>query len=276
MLPTLFDGNDIIYHAQYPEFLRQYAEGLLWRIVLVGYQDKGFCIIGRIKNSTVNMQCVLASQRSEIRFIKCPDNAHTLLYNMGIYEFEIDATEWDMDSAFNPHKVSQESRARKKRREVALRNRSIYLDKFRHAYNLANVDERINLLVERAVGLGWLEKYREVSKKRFLTWFDKRESSNNKIVPAWVMKSATVLVTDKGAYPRDSLEMSVFACLWFAIHGPFDSYNGVKLSLPADFIQVVKKNGITDEWIQTVFNDGIIHSRYVDNKGQLYLESIEA
>lgn len=275
MLATLFKGEENVYHAQYADFLRQIEHGQIGEIVLAGYQNKGFFILGRIRSPGVEIQCVLVNQRSDVRFIKCPDNAHALLYNMGVHEFEIDATAWDMDSAFNPHKVSHESRQRKKRREDALRHRPIYLDKYRFAYNDVQIDERIRQLVECAVQQGWMEKGKEVTKKRFFTWFDKRELPDNKKVPAWAMKAAALLATDQGVYPRNDLEMSTFACLWFSIHGPFEDYEDAKKSLPGDFISSVMSAGVTSDWIETVFNDEILHARHVERKEQVYLEGKE-
>jgi hypothetical protein len=275
MLESLFKGNENVYHAQYADFLRQIEYGQIGEIVLAGYQSKGFFIIGRIKSPAVEIQCVLVNQRSDIRFIKCPDNAHALLYNMGVYEFEIDATAWDMDSAFNPHKVSHESRQRKKRREDALRHRPIYLDKYRFAYNDVQIDERIKQLVECAIQQGWVDEGKEITKKRFFTWFDKRDLPDNKKVPAWAMKSATLLATDQGVYPRNDIEMSTFACLWFSIHCPFKDYEDVKKSLPDDFISSVVAAGVSFDWIETVFNDEILHARHVERKEQVYLEEKE-
>ena len=90
MLATLCNNDDNVFHAQYADFLRQIEHGQIGEIVLTGYQDKGFFIIGKIKSPDVEIQCILVNQRSDIRFIKCPDNAHALLYNMGVTEFEID------------------------------------------------------------------------------------------------------------------------------------------------------------------------------------------
>jgi hypothetical protein len=273
MLASLFDGESGVLHAQYSDFLSQVEHGQIRDVVLAGYQDKGFFVFGRIKNDDLEIPCVLVTQHSEIRYIKCPDNAHTFLYNMGIEEFMIDASTWDMDSAFNPHKVSHESRQRKKRREDALRHRPLYLDKFRYAYNDVQIEERIQMLVDCAVEQGWLEQSKEISKKRFFTWFDKRELPDNKKVPAWAMKAAAVLATDQEVYPRNELEISVFACLWSSIHGPFDSLEQALESLPEGFISKVTSLGGEREWIDTAFNDEVLHARYVERKERQYQES---
>lgn len=120
MLQSLFNGNDSIYHAQFADFSRQIRFGQMKDIVLAGNKDKGFFVTGWIKSPSVEIPCVLVNQRSEIRYIKCPDKAHAFLYKMGVDEFEIDATNWDMEGAYNPHKASQESRLRKKYRESAI------------------------------------------------------------------------------------------------------------------------------------------------------------
>jgi hypothetical protein len=275
MQVTLFKDVNSILHAQYSEFYRQVGLGQIEKVVLAGEKDKGFYICGRVKNSAQKIVCILVTQHSEIRYIKCPDNAHSFLYNMGIIEFDIDTTCWDMDSAFNPHKVSQESRLRKKRREDALIHRPLYLDKFRFAFNDTPIEQRIQLLVSTAVQKGWLEEPRSISKNRFFTWIDKRDLPDNKKVPAWAMKAAVVLSTERGIYPRNDLELSVFACLWYSINGPFESREEALDSLPPGFIDDVCNAGVTMAHIETAFNDEVMHGRYVQRRERQFNESRE-
>lgn len=274
MPASLFEGVNSVLHAQYSDFFRQVELGQIENVVLAGEKDKGFFICGRIKNCAQTIVCVLVTQHSEVRYIKCPDNAHSFLYNMGIEEFDFDTRSWDMDSAFNPHKVSQKSRLRKKRRDEALMHRPIYLDKFRFAFNDTPIDQRIQLLVDCAVQRGWLENPREISKKRFFTWIVKRDLPDNKKVPAWAMKAAAVLATDKGIYPRNDLEVVVYACLWFSILGPFETVNDALASLPIGFADQVCAHGVDKSLIETAFNDEIMHARYVQRKERQYNESL--
>ncbi|MFA0809528.1 hypothetical protein [Microbulbifer epialgicus] len=273
MLTSLFDQKSCVMHLQYSEFLENTKKGQIQDIVLSGYKDKGFFIAGRIKGAEHDITCILVTQHSEIRYIKCPDNAHTFLYSMGINEFMVDTTSWDMESTFNPHKVSQQSRLRKKRRERALRNRPVYLDKFRFAYNDVQIEERIKILVECAVKQGWLEKSKIISKKRFFTWIDKKELPDKKKVPTWAMKSAALLATDKKVYPRNELEISVFACLWSSIYGPFESVDCALESLPGDFMNKISSQNIDKSCVEIAMADEVIHARFVKQQERLFQES---
>jgi len=45
--------------------------------------------------------------------------------------------------------------------------------------------------------------------------------------------------------------------------------------LPGDFISSVMSAGVSSDWIETVFNDEILHARHVERKEQVYLEGKE-
>lgn len=103
--------------AQYSDFRQQVKRGHVKEITLVGHGRSGFFLSGRIETPHSATFCVLVNQRSGVRFMKCLDSAHSVLYNLGVNQFKIDTTSWDMASAFNPHKSSYDSRQRKKHRD---------------------------------------------------------------------------------------------------------------------------------------------------------------
>lgn len=272
MPPSLFNCASV-YQAKADDFQRAVKSRQISGVVLQGYQDKGFFVRAKLLGSSDDVSCVLVNSRSEVMFIKDPDRAHDILYDMGVSDFEIDTTEWDMESAFNPHKVSQESRQRKKRREDALRFRPVFLDKYRYAYNHIQIEKRIEKLVEYAVDKGWLERQKEVPKRKFFMWSENRDLPDSKKVPTWAMKAAVALTVECGQYPRNDVEMGSFASLWSSIHGPFETIEQAFVSLPDGFIETVGEAGVTAEWVETVLNDEVLHAKNVKRAEEEFLAS---
>jgi len=262
MLNHLFKNGRSIFPAKKAAFRGHVDSGNIDSVTLAGCQDKGFVVFGILNNSKDDSVCMLVNRNSEIRFIKSPDVAHSFLYKLGVKKFNIDTTDWDMESSFDPHKVSQECRERKKRRDFAQKNLPLYLDKFRSAYSNLDIEAGFELLVRYALSRRWLESHQTISKKQVFSWFDRNKNSHQveveKEVPEWVVMSAANLSTKKGSYPTNSLELSVFARLWQSSNGMFSEIETFFDSLPTDFITTIKGFGLTESCTRTAFNDEII------------------
>lgn len=270
---SLFEDSENVYHAKAVDFERAVESKQIEKVVLKGYRDRGFFVRGKFSSKATDLTCVLVNSRSKVMYIKDPDRAHDILYDMGIEDFEIDTSEWDMESAFNPHKVSQESRQRKKRREDALRFRPVFLDKYRYAYNHIQIEQRIQKLVAYAVESGWLEQVKDVPKRKFFMWSESRDLPDHKKVPTWAMRAAVALTVDCGQYPRNDIEMASFASLWFSIHGPFETTAEAYNSLPCGFVDTVMEAGVSRAWIDMVLNDEVLHVRSVKRAEEEYQAS---
>lgn len=107
------DGSGNLFDLKYADFVKKIGRGEIVSVFLVAHGDGGFYILTEQKNSDVLVRYVLSTKTGEMRQFKNLDTAHELIVAMGIKEYRCQFSNWNRDSAYNPHKASTESRRKK-------------------------------------------------------------------------------------------------------------------------------------------------------------------
>jgi len=257
MQKNLFEHNVNVFQVKYPEFVKHVRDGNIIDVTLAGHEDRGFFVHGSFLNMENNNAVVLINQRAKIRFIKCPDVARTFLYGMGIKTFNMDTSNYHLDKSFNPHQASQESRVRKRRRQLVTEKQNVYFKKYLFSCKTQSVKESLAKLIDFADQ----QRILPVAKTEAFSLLKELtiDESVTVDIPKWALQAAVVLSTLNGVIPRNVTEMGVFTRNWRRSFGPFEDEREFYASLPAGFKRSVIGQTISpDEMLATVKDEVLL------------------
>lgn len=221
--------NERSYKVKQQEFIKMYENGDICDLALVSNKSEGFFIVGKLKRDDKGIhRCILVKQHGQIRYIKSPDFAHEFMYSLGVKGFSIDTLLWDEENVFNPHKVSFDSRIKKRNRDIALQSKGAYVEKLREfccldkgkiaevVHNIAPGDKHV---------------------KEIMGVFEKGQIPNyisDKLIVKFIH-----FLTEEGIFPQNHSEAVVFGYFWDI--SSEKSMNEVVDKMPISLIEYLSK-----------------------------------